>query len=616
MTEKFNVEFPNDLNEKFLTIKSEIERFGEQWQIFEEFSEEDTAIGKEEWSIYRRRPYILMDFLMKWEKLIASDSKVSIAKTRISNILGKYKMILPILNLLQSDCLIEKHWTKIFILLGRPVKPYQDILLNDILSYVDDLLEQGDEIKQIIRQATSEQIILKVINELEQWALTSMLKVVSHTDSRGQQITLLKDFSDVLNKIGDNQCLLQSAKNSAAYESFSDQASIWEIKLNTIDFILTNLNVVQRKWIYLEPIFSAGTLKSEEMVFKRIDKDFRYIQNEINQDLRVISLYKINNISSIIETLQQQLARCQATLSTYIMAKRNAFSRFYFLSDDDLLEILGQSSNEEIIQKHITKIFPGIAKLRMNTTDSSPTIIGICSAEGDTIGLRNPIPVTAIVEDWLNKLVIEMKSVLNRLIMECYQNERLTIELIERYPMQIFTLTNSIHFTKLTEKAILSMRLNDHLKMIQSEINKYTVLLKETTDILLRFKLRSLLMDLVQQSSTVEYLINHNVTNEQDWYWLQQMKFYIDKDKVNIKMVYAEFEYSYEFLGNYNKLVYTKLVHNCYLTLTQAMKLGLGGNPFGPAGTGKTECVKALGAILGRLVFVFNCSEVSTTSRV
>lgn len=47
----------------------------------------------------------------------------------------------------------------------------------------------------------------------------------------------------------------------------------------------------------------------------------------------------------------------------------------------------------------------------------------------------------------------------------------------------------------------------------------------------------------------------------------------------------------------------------CYLTLTQALHLRMGGNPFGPAGTGKTESVKALGAQLGRFVLVFNCDE-------
>ena len=46
------------------------------------------------------------------------------------------------------------------------------------------------------------------------------------------------------------------------------------------------------------------------------------------------------------------------------------------------------------------------------------------------------------------------------------------------------------------------------------------------------------------------------------------------------------------------------------LYLKKALRAGLGGNPFGPAGTGKTESVKALGNLLGRQVLVFNCDEV------
>ena len=74
-------------------------------------------------------------------------------------------------------------------------------------------------------------------------------------------------------------------------------------------------------------------------------------------------------------------------------------------------------------------------------------------------------------------------------------------------------------------------------------------------------------------------------------------------------MVDAEFEYTYEYQGNAMKLVHTELTDKCYLTLTQGMKMGLGGNPYGPAGTGKTESVKALGGLFGRQVLVFNCDE-------
>lgn len=75
-------------------------------------------------------------------------------------------------------------------------------------------------------------------------------------------------------------------------------------------------------------------------------------------------------------------------------------------------------------------------------------------------------------------------------------------------------------------------------------------------------------------------------------------------------MVDAEFDYTYEYQGNAAKLVHTPLTDKCYLTLTQGMHIGLGGNPYGPAGTGKTESVKALGGLFGRQVLVFNCDEV------
>ncbi|KAJ2856201.1 dynein heavy chain [Coemansia erecta] len=71
----------------------------------------------------------------------------------------------------------------------------------------------------------------------------------------------------------------------------------------------------------------------------------------------------------------------------------------------------------------------------------------------------------------------------------------------------------------------------------------------------------------------------------------------------------AQFGYGFEYLGVQERLVQTPLTDRCYLTLTQALERRLGGSPFGPAGTGKTESVKALATQLGRFALVFCCDE-------
>ena len=59
-----------------------------------------------------------------------------------------------------------------------------------------------------------------------------------------------------------------------------------------------------------------------------------------------------------LEELQKLVAgleKCQKSLNDYLDSKRNAFPRFFFISDDELLSILG-SHDPQCVQEHMIKV--------------------------------------------------------------------------------------------------------------------------------------------------------------------------------------------------------------------------------------------------------------------
>ena len=119
-------------------------------------------------------------------------------------------------------------------------------------------------------------------------------------------------------QVGDNQCLLQSLKDSPYFEGFADKASLWETRLADLDEYLHNLNQIQRRWVYLEPIFGRGALPREQARFKQVDNDFRSIMVDIKKDSRVLSLLNRAGLRQTLLTLLDQLGRCQKALNEFL----------------------------------------------------------------------------------------------------------------------------------------------------------------------------------------------------------------------------------------------------------------------------------------------------------
>ena len=67
--------------------------------------------------------------------------------------------------------------------------------------------------------------------------------------------------------------------------------------------------------------------------------------------------FELTGLLENLNDMNNKLEEIQKSLDMYLETKRQIFPRFYFLSNDDLLEILGQSKNPEAVQPDQSRLF-------------------------------------------------------------------------------------------------------------------------------------------------------------------------------------------------------------------------------------------------------------------
>jgi dynein heavy chain len=76
------------------------------------------------------------------------------------------------------------------------------------------------------------------------------------------------------------------------------------------------------------------------------------------------------NLRKFLEN-NKKLDDIQKCLEEYLETKRSAFPRFYFLSNDELLEILSQTRNAHAVQPHLIKCFDSMKKIEFTKEKDS-----------------------------------------------------------------------------------------------------------------------------------------------------------------------------------------------------------------------------------------------------
>ena len=116
-------------------------------------------------------------------------------------------------------------------------------------------------------------------------------------------------------------------------------------------------------------------LERERSSFPRLGWCFlEFLYNFLKFILRVIMALTKNYLKNINEQHKEhQLSHPQ-----------HHNYRFYFVGDEDLLEIIGNSKNVPRLQKHFKKMFAGVYAIILEEEDT--LITGISSKEGEEVG--------------------------------------------------------------------------------------------------------------------------------------------------------------------------------------------------------------------------------------
>ena len=554
------------------------------------------------------------------------------AYNALSTNITNFLQILPLLQDLSKDSIQNRHWVQVMTVTGSNfVVDANELSLGTLLNA--DLLRVKDDIEDICDSADKQMAIdLKLSEVRGKWSSATF----TFEQVKGKRTSLLKGYGQTIEDLEESQLALQTMLSMRHVGPFKDGAANMLSQLSDTADTLELWIKVQLLWQSLESVFTGGDIMKqmplEAKKFSKIDKDWNKAMSKAEDTLNVVACCSNELLKNSLPIMYAELEKCQKSLEGYLEQKRSSFPRFYFVSNSVLLQILSRGSDYNEVQPYYEKLFDSVACAVHEDSKGSSSIIGfqgISGSDVEEIKLLKPVHVQGNIETWLGKLEKAMqetmKDTCERAADDCSEME--LREFVDRYPGQFALLGIQFNWTTNCTEALdrcrsskTAMQENNKRQLgLLSELSGWT--LQDLGTKMNRRKMETLITVQVHQrdvfAELVRFYKERKVSSPLDFEWLKQARFYWNPDGTDmhgegacvISICDVDFKYSHEYLGCKARLVITPLTDRAYITLSQALGMGLGGSPAGPAGTGKTETVKDLGATLGIFVIVTNCTD-------
>ncbi|CAG9798387.1 unnamed protein product [Chironomus riparius] len=484
-----------------------------------------------------------------------------------------------VVTIMCNEALRSRHWDEMSQVAGMNLEPDAGTTLRKIINLNLSCLDECEIIS--IGACKELQLQLNLAQMIKEWNNVEFsLGTFKATD-----ITILKNVEDVQSLLDDHLIKTLSMRGSAFVKPSEQEVKEWYDKLVRVQTTIEQWIKVQTNWLHLLPIFSSKDIVTqmpeEGRLFNQVDQIYKRYMMAVTKKPNVMETASQPGLLEAMENANRMMDNINAGVNNYLEKKRLYFPRFFFLSNDEMLEILSETKDPLRVQPHLNKCFEGINKLKFNELLEALAMISIEKEEVTFIDKISTKDARGSVEKWLlqteEQMLLAIRNETQK-SMEHYSQAKRS-EWMVRWPGMVVLCVSQIFWSAEIERIFTTKQsIKDYFDILQQQLEE-TVTLIRSKDItnLSRITIRALIVIDVHAKDVVEDLRKHNTETENDFQWLAQLRYYMIDDAVRVKIINASVPYAYEYLG--------------------------------PAGTGKTETTKDLAKALAVQCKVFNCSD-------
>lgn len=220
----------------------------------------------------------------------------------------------------------------------------------------------------------------------------------------------------------------------------------------------------------------------------------------------------------------------QKALNDYLERKREAFSRFYFLSNDDLLEILSETKDPTKVQPHLRKVFENIDSLEF---DADKRMHAMYSAEQEKIDFVTEIdPVNKNVEDWMTEVEKMMKCSVRHALKHSIDDylTRKRTEWVNAHPGMCVLNGSQIVWTYEVENALKENNVKEYWEKLNTYLTDLVELVRTKLSKNQKITINALIVLDVHAKDVVEKLWRNDINDIAAFEWISQLRFYWEKN--------------------------------------------------------------------------------------